>query len=105
MNQMEVMEKEITQLLQSYANDSFARYELAPLVAKRSLMMHHLYEDLGFNNRIEMGRFMTANFPLLAKQKPTDKLWKKYIYDLIGKVAPACVSCTDNMNCFACKVA
>jgi nitrogen fixation protein NifQ len=66
--------------------------------------MNHLYQDLGFKSRIEMGRYMKKYFPKLAELKPADKLWKKFIYDLIDETAPACVECKDQISCFACRV-
>jgi len=100
----EIMYKEVLALLQKYASDDKAKLEVAPLVALKSLAPNHLYQDLGLDNRIQMGKLMKKNFPSLAEKKPEDKLWKKYIYDLIGKVAPACATCSDQVNCFACKV-
>jgi len=101
---IEVLEAKVTEFLQSYAKNEYAKNQMAPLVAKTSLMPNHLYEDLGFDNRIMMGKFMKEYFPLLASIKPKDKLWKKYIYDSIGEVAPACATCSDQVNCFVCKV-
>ena len=99
------MEKDVCFLLKAHAVNIFAQDILAPWVAQESLNMNHLYHDLGFQSRTEMGRFMNKNFPTLASQKPKDKLWKKFIYDEIGKVAPACISCDDQMNCFKCILA
>lgn len=98
------LEQKVTLLLQQYAKDEFAKEEMAPHVARVSLMMNHLYQDLGFKNRFQMGMFMKKHFPKLAEQKPQDKLWKKFIYDSIGEVAPACVECSDQASCFRCKV-
>lgn len=55
-----------------------------------SLKRNHLYQDLGFKSRVEMGKYMKCHFPKLAERKPLDKLWKKFIYDSIGRIAPAC---------------
>jgi len=104
MEERKMMEDAVTSLLRSHAVSEFAMHTVAPLVAKKSLMMNHLYQDLGFKNRVEMGKFMATYFPVLAASKPKDKLWKKYIYDLIGTVAPACYGCKDQVGCFACKV-
>ena len=97
-----IMEAEVLALLQQHAVNGHARHVLAPWVAYESLKMNHLYEDLGFHSRTEMGRFMKRNFPTLAAQKPADKLWKKFLYDAIGKVAPACATCDDQATCFKC---
>jgi len=100
----EIMQEQVRALLQEHAVNLHAKYVLAPWVAYESLKMNHMYEDLGFKSRTQMGKFMMKNFPSLAKQKPKDKLWKKFIYDEIGAVAPACVSCSDQLTCFSCMV-
>ena len=94
------LETKITALLQKFSKDSYASLTIAPLVAKRSLLQNHLYQDLGFTNRIAMGHFMELHFPLLAKHKPPSKLWKKYLYDSIDAIAPACEHCSSQTNCF-----
>lgn len=96
------VEKEVCDLLQMHSVNSFTHDVLAPWIAYKSLAMGHLYSDLGLESRTEMGRFMQRNFPTLAQNKPKDKLWKKFIYDEIGKIAPACKNCSDNISCFAC---
>jgi nitrogen fixation protein NifQ len=99
-----LMENKVTVLLQEFAKDKTSREITAPHLAKISLLMNHLYQDLGFKSRVEMGRYMNKHFPKLAKQKPADKLWKKYIYELIDETAPACADCKDQINCFSCKL-
>jgi len=100
----QIMFNEIKELLVTHAVDSYSREELAPLVAMKSLEMNHLYEDLGMNSRTEMGKFMSKHFPTLASSKPKDKLWKKFLYDSIGKIAPACAECDDQITCFTCII-
>ena len=102
---LHILEEKVTEFLSHYAIDAYAREQMAPHIAKISLMQNHLYEDLGFRNRIEMGRFMNEHFPRLWEIKPKEKLWKKFIYDSIGEIAPACENCKDQINCFSCKVA
>jgi nitrogen fixation protein NifQ len=102
MNDLKLMETEICDLLRAHAITPRARNVLAPWVARESLKMNHLYEDLGFTSRTQMGAFMKEHFPELAAQKPKDKLWKKFLYDAIGKVAPACATCDDQATCFKC---
>ncbi|DAB28050.1 MAG: hydrogenase [Sulfurimonas sp. RIFOXYD12_FULL_33_39] len=99
---LKIVEKEVCDLLQKHSVNSLAHDVLAPWVAYKSLAMGHLYSDLGLKSRTEMGRFMQRNFPTLAQDKPKDKLWKKFIYDEIGKIAPACKNCSDNISCFSC---
>ena len=104
MSENEILEAKVTNLLQFFAKDEHSKNEIAPHVAKVSLEMNHLYQDLGFKNRIEMGRFMKEYFPSLCEIKPSDTLWKKYIYDLVDETAPACAECNDQETCFACRV-
>lgn len=103
-NEEKRLYEKVKQLLESYSRDENSHDVMAPLVAEKSLEMNHLYEDMGFANRVEMGRFMKEHFPLLAEKKPQDKLWKKYIYDLVDEVAPACATCDDQATCFKCLV-
>ena len=98
------MEQELTEFLQNYAKNRYSKYVIAPHIAAMSLRENHLYQDLGFSSRVQMGRYMKCHFPKLAERKPLDKLWKKFIYDSIGKVAPACFTCKDQNNCFACQL-
>jgi nitrogen fixation protein NifQ len=100
----DILQIKVTNLLQSYAGNENSKNEVAPYLAKVSLEMNHLYEDLGFKNRIEMGRYMKEHFPKLSEIKPANTLWKKYIYDLIGETAPACADCNDQDTCFACRI-
>jgi nitrogen fixation protein NifQ len=98
------MYDDINALLGTYAVNGYVKYILAPHVAMISLEMNHMYEDLGFKSRSEMGRFMMRNFPELAKQKPKEKLWKKFLYERIDAIAPACENCDDQKTCFRCIV-
>ena len=99
-----IMENSVKVLLQEHAVNHHAKNVLAPWIAYESLKMNHMYEDLGFKSRSEMGRFMKRNFPKLAEKKPKEKLWKKFLYDEIGQVAPACITCNDQATCFSCMV-
>jgi len=96
------MYEKVRALLAEHAVNGYVEHILAPHVARVSLEMNHMYEDLGFKSRTEMGKFMKRNFPTLAAQKPKEKLWKKYLYDSIGRVAPACATCNDQLTCFSC---
>lgn len=100
---LDVLETKVTKFLQKYAKDEYSRDVIAVHVAKTSLEMNHLYQDLGFKSRFEMGRYMKQHFPTLFEIKPKDKLWKKFIYDSIYEIAPACITCSDQINCFTCK--
>jgi len=101
---LKILEQKVADFLSHYANDAYGREQMAPHIAKISLMQNHLYQDLGFRNRVEMGRFMNEHFPRLSELKPKDKLWKKFIYDSISETAPACINCKDQISCFSCKI-
>lgn len=105
MSDLDTLCREIEDYLKKYAIDDEARYVIAPHIAKKSLEMNHLYQDLGFKSRVQMGAYMAKHFPRLAQLKPKDKLWKKFLYDAIGKVAPACATCNDQEHCFTCLIA
>jgi len=105
MSDHETLYHEIESYLKKYAIDEEARYVIAPLIARKSLEMNHLYQDLGFKSRVQMGAYMKRNFPHLADLKPKEKLWKKFLYDAIDQVAPACATCNDQEHCFACMIA
>ncbi len=94
--------RSIIELLRSYAKDSYAKEHVAPLVAQKSTLPNHLYEDMGFASRAEMHTYMSEHFPNLAAKKPKEIRWKKYLYDLIGKRAPACFNCPDEDLCHSC---
>ncbi|WP_226962165.1 nitrogen fixation protein NifQ [Sulfurimonas marina] len=100
----EVLEAKVKLLLEFFSIDDYAKQIIAPRVAKASLEMNHLYQDLGFASRVEMGRFMNQYFPRLSVMKPKETLWKKYIYDLINETAPACAECDDQETCFKCLI-
>ena len=97
------LENKVTKFLEQFATSIYAKHVLARHVARRSLLPNHLYEDLGFKSRVEMGKFMQLHFKTLSYLKPKDTLWKKFIYDSIKEVAPACAECSDSINCFSCK--
>lgn len=99
-----ILEEKVTLFLQKYAKNADSKEKVAPYLAKISLEMNHLYQDLGFANRTEMAKYMKTYFPALVELKPADKLWKKFIYDSVGEVAPACATCKDQDNCWACRV-
>jgi nitrogen fixation protein NifQ len=104
MTKNEELEAKVSNLLQYFARDDYTKQVVAPRIAKVSLEMNHLYQDLGFSSRVEMGRYMSEHFPRLSMMKPKETLWKKYLYDLLCEVAPACAECDDQDTCFACKI-
>lgn len=94
----------IEAILRDNASNFYARVFLSKKVAEKSLLMRHLYQDLGFSSRAEMGKFMQTNFYSLSAQKPKSVRWKKFLFDLISDVAPACENCRDSDNCFSCEL-
>ena len=100
---LDVLELKVIKFLQSYAKDEYASQEIAPYLAKVSLHLNHLYQDLGFVNRVQMNKYMQEHFPTLCEMKPNNKLWKKFIYDSIGEIAPACATCSDQDGCWTCS--
>ena len=105
MSELDILRHEVESYLKKYAINEEARYIIAPRIALKSLEMNHLYQDLGFKSRTQMGAYMAQHFPHLAELKPKDKLWKKFLYDAIGRVAPACATCDDQEHCFTCLIA
>lgn len=99
------LEREVMVFLQGYAKNNYSKYVIAPHIAAMSMQMNHLYEALGFKNRVQMGKYMKCHFPELVKIKPSNKLWKKFLYDSIGRIAPFCFTCKDQSNCFVCQLA
>ena len=97
-------DQKIIHLLQSYANTEYAKNIISPKIAKKALLMNHLYEDLGLQSRDMMNKLMQIHFPTLAKQKPPYIRWKKFLFDNIGEIAPACKYCHDQTNCFGCEL-
>jgi nitrogen fixation protein NifQ len=102
-NDYSMLKFQIEALLLSFADTSEA-VEFAKQIAQKSIMPNHLYEDLGLPSRTEMNRLMTKHFKPLADIKPADIRWKKFLFDTIGEVAPACKDCYDQTNCFGCEI-
>jgi nitrogen fixation protein NifQ len=96
--------QKLISLLQEHAVNDFAIGVLANYIAEKAFEPGHLYSDMGLDSRMELNRLMTDNYPKLALQRPSDKRWKKFLFDEIGSVAPACHGCVDLQNCFKCNV-
>lgn len=94
----------ITEMLRQHAGSDHARDHLAREIAEKSLLMRHLYQDMGFETRKQMNEMMTQNYPALAAKKPDSVRWKKYLFDCIEEVAPACAYCKDSTDCFSCEL-
>ncbi len=104
MGQLAQTKKRIIDLLVSHADDKESGFLLASLIADKCFEMGHLYCDMGLESRKEMNELMSANFVRLAAKRAPDKRWKKFLFDTIGEIAPACWQCKDFGNCFKCDV-
>lgn len=94
----------VAMFLKQHATTLQGANEIAKTVAEKAFEMRHLYQDMGFSSRKELNDFMTLHYPALAAARPSDIRWKKYIFDCVGLVAPACVECKDMHNCFKCDL-
>ncbi|MGE4399732.1 MAG: nitrogen fixation protein NifQ [Campylobacterales bacterium] len=91
-------------LLQENADNEFAKTALASYIAAKAFEPGHLYSDMGMSSRAELNKLMTDNYHLLAKKRPPEIRWKKFLFDEINSVAPACYECRDLQNCFKCNI-
>jgi nitrogen fixation protein NifQ len=83
------------------------QYRLADMVARRCMRPNHLWQDLGFRNRRELGWMLLRHFEPLAERNKADMKWKKFFYRTICRddgymlcAAPSCAECDDFDNCF-----
>ncbi|MDR3535335.1 MAG: nitrogen fixation protein NifQ [Acetobacteraceae bacterium] len=81
--------------------------QLADMVARRCMRPNHLWQDLGFRNRRELGWMLMRHFEPLAERNRADMKWKKFFYRTICRdegymlcAAPSCAECDDFDNCF-----
>jgi nitrogen fixation protein NifQ len=99
-----ITQNKIVDLLDEYSKDRDSDRWISVLISQKCFDMGHLYHDMGFASRIEMNAFMTKHYPSLAAKKPVDIRWKKFLFDAIGEIAPACWQCKDSGNCFKCDI-
>jgi len=95
-------------LCRSVTDGTKFQYQLAHMVARRCMRPNHLWQDLGFRNRRELGWLMTRHFESLAGRNRADMKWKKFFYRTVCRddgymlcAAPSCAECDDFDNCFA----
>ncbi|WP_109119566.1 nitrogen fixation protein NifQ [Azospirillum sp. TSO22-1] len=94
-------------LLEHRAGDGPEPVWLAAIVARRSLEANHLWQDMGFANRGELGAMFRRHFPSLVDLNSGDMKWKKFFYRqlcaregfLLCK-SPHCERCDDYAACF-----
>ena len=98
----------LRQLLDRFATPhSWLSKRFVPIVARRAVQVHHLWQDLGLRNRDELSRFMARHFKPLAERNAQDMKWKKFLSRMICMddsyglcPAPTCSDCSDASNCF-----
>lgn len=97
----------LRELLGRHASGGKLSLVLAAIVARRALLPHHLWQDLGLRNRRELSWVMERHFERLATRNAQDMKWKKYLYRAICRdegfalcVAPSCEECVDFDGCF-----
>lgn len=93
----------ILNLLKQYAVNDKARL-FAHAISKKAFGSRHLYEDLGFESRSKYNECMIELYLDLARQKPSEVRWKKFLFDQISSRAPACAGCPDEDICHSCEL-
>lgn len=80
---------------------------MAAIVARRSLLANHLWQDLGLFSRTELSALLLRYFAPLASQNNRDMKWKKFFYRELCQrdgvfvcKAPNCAVCSDVAHCF-----
>jgi nitrogen fixation protein NifQ len=80
---------------------------LAAILTRRCMSSNHLWQDLGLNSRVELGRLMREFFPTLAARNVLNMKWKKFFYRCLCEMegfslcaAPTCQQCNDYNDCF-----
>jgi len=80
---------------------------LAAIVARRSLLANHLWQDLGLADRSQLTTLFQRHFPELARRNRADMKWKKFFYRQLCQregipvcKAPNCQVCADAALCF-----
>jgi nitrogen fixation protein NifQ len=102
---------DVRQLLLAYADAGAGPAELAHhvahTVAVACLGDNHLWQDLGFANRQQLGALLRHWFPALVAKNSGDMKWKKFFYrqlceaeDVLICKSPSCAVCTDYVHCF-----
>jgi nitrogen fixation protein NifQ len=80
---------------------------LAAIIARRSLELNHLWQDLGLHSRTDLSGLMRRHFPALAEKNNRDMKWKKFFYRSLCEdeglrlcKSPNCDVCDDFKVCF-----
>jgi len=79
----------------------------AAILARRSLQPNHLWQDMGFRDRGELGLMLRRHFPELVRRNDRDMKWKKFLYrelcrreGMVVCKSPVCERCSDFSDCF-----
>lgn len=80
---------------------------LAAMVARRSLLPNHLWQDLGLSARGDLSGLLHRHFGPLAMRNVNDMKWKKFFYRQLCEEegvsickSPVCDTCSDFTHCF-----
>ena len=103
-----VEEQSARDILLMYGNGEYSfLHPLATMIARRCQEPHHLWQDLGLNNRGELSELMERHFTRLKLKNSADMKWKKFIYRMICASegfslcpAPVCSECAEFASCF-----
>lgn len=81
--------------------------QVAHTVAVACLGDDHLWQDLGFQNRQQLGAMLRYWFPALVAKNTGDMKWKKFFYRQLCEAhevlickSPSCAVCQDYVHCF-----
>lgn len=79
----------------------------ADIIARRCRQPHHLWQDLGFQDRAQLGNLMRRHFPRMVELNDQNMRWKKFFYRQICAdssfllcLAPTCQECEEYDLCF-----
>lgn len=94
-------------LLEGRTGFSLDQEWLAHIIARRSLGLNHLWQDLGLPGRADLGRLLRTHFAPLAARNHRDMKWKKFFYRELCQregvficKSPVCDACEDFGRCF-----
>ncbi len=94
-------------LLHSTTGRTPFQFQLAAIIARRSMRPNHLWQDLGLRNRRQLSELMMRHFEPLARRNSGNMKWKKFFYRMICRdegfrlcSAPSCAECDDFSVCF-----
>jgi nitrogen fixation protein NifQ len=103
-----IEEPDLRELLLEYRTRGIEEESwMAAIVARRSLLANHLWQDLGLFKRAELSALLLKYFAPLACRNTHDMKWKKFFYRELCQrdgifvcKAPNCEVCSDFEHCF-----